>query len=111
MCLLHFLTTGQTSAPEYELVLPKILCNIPLSTPVETDLELTGLEIEEATALLEAVIRHWEALRQTSPDGLRGTFLLRPGKVSCRELTATGFCRSKRMPLTSFWTNCPGVLR
>ncbi len=85
LCLLHFLTTGQTVAPEYELVLPKILCNIPLVTPVETDLELTGIETEEAIALLKAVIRHWEVLRNTSPDGLRGTFLIRPGKVTERD--------------------------
>lgn len=82
LSLLHFLATGQTVAPEYELVLPKILCNVSLSAPVETHFELTGAEKEEALALLKAVIRHWEALRQTSPDGLRGTFLLRPGKVS-----------------------------
>jgi hypothetical protein len=85
LCLLHFLATGQAVAPEYELVLPKILCNIPVEEPVDTGLELTDLEKEEAAALLEAVIRHWEALRNTSPDGLRGTFLLRPGKISLRD--------------------------
>jgi hypothetical protein len=84
LCLLHFLATGQPIAPEHELILPKILCNIALDTPVESDLQLTDAEKEEAVALLEAVIRHWDALRNTSPDGLRGTFLLRPGKVSLR---------------------------
>src|SRR5262249_41296575 len=69
----------------YELILPKILCNVPLETPVESNLELTPAEREEAAALLEAVIRHWEALRNTSVDGLRGTFLIRPGKVSLRD--------------------------
>ena len=83
--LLHFLTTGQSVAPEYELVLPKILCNIPLNTAVEFNVELTDREKEEATALLEAVIRYWDVLQNTSPDGLRGTFLLRPGKVSLRD--------------------------
>jgi hypothetical protein len=82
LCLLHFLTTGQTIAPEYELILSKILCNIPLATPVESDMALTGSEKEEAEALLEAVIHHWEVLQNTSIDGLRGTFLLRAGKLS-----------------------------
>jgi hypothetical protein len=45
---------------------------------------LTAAEQEEAGALLDAVIRHWEVLRNSSPDALRGTFLLRPGKVSLR---------------------------
>jgi hypothetical protein len=83
--LLHFLNTGQLIAPEYELVLSKVLCNVPLGTPVNSDVELTATEQEEAVVLLKAVIRHWEALRNTSPDGLRGAFLLRPGKVSLRD--------------------------
>ena len=84
LCLLNYLATGQTVAPEYELILPKILCKVPLEVPVESNVELTTAELEESLALLEAVIRHWEALRNTSPDGLRGTFLLRSGKVSLR---------------------------
>jgi hypothetical protein len=85
LCLLHFLTTGRLSAPEYELMLPKILCNVPLETPVESDVALTETERKEADTLLEAVILHWKALKSTSPDGLRGTFLVRPGKVSPRD--------------------------
>jgi hypothetical protein len=85
LSLLHYLTTGQTVAPEYELVLPKILCDVPLGTPVESQVELTAAEQEESIALLEALIRHWGALRNSSPDGLRGAFLLRPGKVSLQD--------------------------
>jgi hypothetical protein len=83
--LLHYLTTGQTFAPEYELILPKILCNLPLEALVEANVELTAAEQEEAAALLEAVVRHWQALRNTSIDGLRGTFLVRSGKLSLRD--------------------------
>jgi hypothetical protein len=85
LSLLHFLATGRTVAPEYELVLPKILCHVALGTPVESPVDLTTVEQEEAVALLEAVVRHWQVLRNTSPDGLRGAFLLRPGKVSFRD--------------------------
>lgn len=84
LSLLYFLTSGQLTAPEYELVLPKLLCNIPLSAVIEADAELTDAEIEEAIALLGAVIRHWEVLKNTGIDGLRGTFLLRAGKISLR---------------------------
>jgi hypothetical protein len=82
LCLLHFLATGQRVAPEYALTLAKLLCNVPFATPVEADVRLTVAEIEEAEALLAAVIGHWDALRNTSPDGLRGSFLVRPGKMS-----------------------------
>lgn len=85
LCLLHFLTTGLLIAPEYELTLCKILCNVPLDATVESDMELTEFETDEAEALLKAVIRHWEALRNTGIDGLRGEFLLRFGKLSVRD--------------------------
>jgi Contractile injection system tape measure protein len=82
--LLHFLATGQPAAPEYELLLPKILCNVPLDVPANAPAELTAAEREEAEALLAAVIGHWTALGDTSVDGLRGSFLARPGKLSRR---------------------------
>jgi hypothetical protein len=84
MCLMHFLATGQRVAPEYDLLLAKRLCNVPLDVPVTARIELTAAEEEEAEALLAAVIGHWDALRDTSADGLRGTFLVRPGKLSRR---------------------------
>ena len=84
LALLHFLATGQRFAPEYELFLPKLLCNVPFDTPVESGIELTAGDEEEAAALLAAIIRHWDALGETSIDGLRGSFLVRPGKLSRR---------------------------
>lgn len=84
LSLLHFLATGQPTAPEYALTLPKLLCAVPLAQPVITDLTLTAAEIDEAEVLLQAVVRHWTALRSTSPDALRGTFLARAGKLSHR---------------------------
>jgi len=84
MCLLHFLATGQRVAPEYELLLPKLLCNVPFEQPTDARIELSAVDEEEAVALLQAVIRHWDALGDTSADGLRGTFLTRPGKLSRR---------------------------
>jgi hypothetical protein len=84
LCLLHFLATGQLSAPEHALALPKLLCAVPLARPVATDLALTTAETDEAEALLRAVVQHWSALRSTSPDALRGTFLARAGKLSHR---------------------------
>ncbi|MVM33491.1 hypothetical protein GO755_25870 [Spirosoma sp. HMF4905] len=84
LCLLYYLATGQTVAPEYELLLPKVLCNLPMDMPVESDVALTATELEEADVLLRTVVRYWEALRNTSTDALRGTFLIRPGKLSLR---------------------------
>ena len=85
VCLLHHLATGSVKAPEYLVMLPKVLCNIDLRTPVESEMALTSDEQQECLALLEAVIRHWGALGSCSPDALRGTFLLRPGKLTLRQ--------------------------
>jgi hypothetical protein len=84
MALLHFLASGQTEVPEYELALPKVLCCLPLTANVEINVLLGTEEKNEAQTLLHAVIGHWTALRNTSIDGLRGAFLLRPGKLSRR---------------------------
>lgn len=85
LCLLHYLATGQQFAPEYDLLVPKVLCNLPLDMPVSSHIELTPAEEEEAFALLQAVISHWAALGDSSAEGLRGSFLVRPGKLSQRD--------------------------
>ncbi|PKM38408.1 MAG: hypothetical protein CVV06_00795 [Gammaproteobacteria bacterium HGW-Gammaproteobacteria-10] len=79
--LLHYLATGEPTAYEYDLVLSKVLCNIDLPVPVETLTELSLEEQSEADELLTAVVKHWDKLRNTSIDSLRGTFILRPGKL------------------------------
>lgn len=79
--LIHFLATGETEAPEYLLLLPKVLCGIPAGRPLELFTPLAPFETEEAEALLQAMIGHWEALGNTSPEGLREGFLQRNGRL------------------------------
>ena len=49
---------------------------------MEGHIELTDNEVAESLHLLETVIRYWDALKGTSPDGLREAFLRRPGKLN-----------------------------
>jgi hypothetical protein len=81
LSLLHFLVTEQTTAPEYELVLPKILCEYSIIAPVASEGPINENESDESLALLTAIILHWSALRNTGPEALRQTFLKRPGKL------------------------------
>lgn len=80
--LLQWLATGQLNAPEYELPLNKLLCGIPLEEPVIGIGKVTKPEKNESQNLLEAVVRHWEVLKNTSPAGLQGNFLCREGKLT-----------------------------
>lgn len=82
IALLHYLATGETIAPEYALVLPKLLCGWPLNDPVMGGLELPAAALTEAENLLETVIQYWDVLKNTSPDGLRQGFLQRQGKLT-----------------------------
>ena len=82
--LLHHLATGQVTAPEYDLTVAKVLCEVPAEEPTAV-VVLGDDEIAEADALLRAAIRHWDALRGTGPAGLRETFLTRPGKLLDRD--------------------------
>ncbi|MBX2926825.1 MAG: hypothetical protein KF852_03220 [Saprospiraceae bacterium] len=82
--LLHFLAAGVEKAPEFQLLLPKVLCGLPLTAPIAQAVTLYENERAEAVALLEAAIRHWGALGNTSPDGLREGFLQREGKLEKR---------------------------
>lgn len=83
--LIWYLATGETNQAEYDLVLPKFLCGVPLNYPLERAVEITSAEQEEANNLLQAAIDHWEVLKNTSPDGLREGFLQRDGKLELRK--------------------------
>ncbi len=78
---LQYLASGQHDQPEYDLVLNKVLCGIALRTPIEEAIDLSAAMTQEAEHLLEAVIGHWSALGNTTPDGLRFNFLMRPGRL------------------------------
>jgi hypothetical protein len=83
--LIGYMAYGEEEIPEWDLVLPKILCGISPTEPVRRFVPLSEAEKDEADQLLGAVITHWNALGNTSPDGLRGNFLLREGKLEWKE--------------------------
>jgi hypothetical protein len=80
--LLQYLVTGSTDTPEPELVLNKILCGLPLETPVLRGIELTEPERTAVDGLLQAMIAHWKIIGKTSVAGLRESFLQREGRLS-----------------------------
>lgn len=77
--LVHYLATGETTAPEPVLVIPRLLCAVPPEMPVLPLDPLAPELLEKADALVAAAIGHWTKLGNASPEGLRETFLTRPG--------------------------------
>lgn len=83
--LLKFLSTGEQKIPEYNLALEKILCGLNIEEPIPIDILLEADETNEATTLLASVIQHWKALKNTSVNGLRESFLKRDGMLTQKE--------------------------
>ena len=83
--LLEYLATGATGLPEYELLLPRFLCALPLEDPLDRFVSLSDTEKSECDELLAAAIRHWGALGAATPEGLREGFLQREGKLEKRQ--------------------------
>jgi hypothetical protein len=83
--LLHHLATGETTAPDFALVLAKVLCGLPPHAPHDVLEPVTDVEAAEARQLLDAVIAHAGCFGDISPDGLRGSFLMRDGILATRD--------------------------
>ncbi len=81
--LLEFVAAADPRPPEYRLCLNKLLCGLDPHRPWPADGagggSPCGPEREECAGLLDAVIASAPILKSMSHDGLRGSFLLRPG--------------------------------
>ncbi|QCX00967.1 hypothetical protein FGM00_12910 [Aggregatimonas sangjinii] len=82
--LFHYMATGESSAPEWKLTLPKILAGLDPGEHCNTALRPVKNLDTEITEFLKAIIGHWKALKNTSPDGLRETFLVREGVLKSK---------------------------
>ena len=83
IALLYFVATGKMSAEDHELVVPKILCGLPLHEVVsDASFILSSAEKEEALNMMSAAIEQWPILQNTSPEGLREGYLAREGKLA-----------------------------
>ena len=78
--LLHYLGFGSlVEGNETQWFLNKLLCDLEEGEFVPEKYELTATEKLEGEHLLTAIIKNWAALKNTSPNSLRQTFLQRNG--------------------------------
>jgi hypothetical protein len=78
-------TQNPEPAPEYLLPLNKVLCGLGPDQVYDFGAPLTEAEAAECAGLLEAVVAQAPILHDMSPEGFRGSFLLRPGMLSTGE--------------------------
>jgi hypothetical protein len=83
--LLQYIATQDLSFPEYLLPLNKVLCGLELTEVFDFGPPLLDSEAEECSDLLRAVIAQAPILRNMSPAGFCGTFLLRQAVLSARD--------------------------
>jgi hypothetical protein len=83
--LLHYLGSSNGEAPEYELMLNKILCGIDPEAPIQPFFTINETEIVECESLLQSVIKLWPVLKNVTIAGLRSMFLKREGIISIRD--------------------------
>ncbi|MCB8963014.1 MAG: hypothetical protein H6651_22070 [Ardenticatenales bacterium] len=76
------LVMAEVPWPEYDLLLNKILCGLPLAAELPAPVPLTERELAACEALLSAVIDQVPIFGKMSTAQLRDTFLQRPGTLA-----------------------------
>ncbi len=84
-CALLSVLAGDEEQDEIYYPLYKLLCGVPISEVIDSNMRVSTEEREECFHLLQQVIVHWPALKQSSVPSLQQTFLQRTGKLSHKE--------------------------
>ena len=79
--LLQYLATGLTEFEEWDLSLNKVLCGVPMNTPIAPSFEITLEEEEMVNKLINGTIFNWEKMRGTRLETFRETFFMRTGML------------------------------
>lgn len=82
---LQYLVDENTFFPEHELVLNKVLVGLQTGVPISPEIEFSDQEKEIMESLLQGVIQHWSALKNTSIQGFRESFLKRDGRLVLKD--------------------------
>ena|GEM_PF-1549697 len=75
------LATSQERVEEVDLVLPKILCGVPIEEMITEGLVASEHIRIASDELVQAVIGHWAVLKNTGVESFREAFIQREGKL------------------------------
>lgn len=82
--LMQYIAVKSTVIEEPYLTLNKILVGLSLDRPIAHEIILTEKEKDVADGLLLNVIKQWPSFNHSSPDHLRGSFIIRDGILTFR---------------------------
>jgi hypothetical protein len=82
--ILQLLVSG-SSYEEHELVLNKILCNMPITDPIPMDIIFSDNEKNITLELVGVVIKRWDKMKNSSIEHFRAAFLMRDGRIILKE--------------------------
>lgn len=82
---LQYVVTGLTKTEENLLPLNKVLCGLPITTPVMESITITEDQKKLINGLINAAISHWPNVGDTSILGFRGNWLVRDGLLIEKE--------------------------
>jgi hypothetical protein len=85
--LMQYMCTGETSHPEHELILNKILCGIPINIPIDASFKIASKEKEVIESMMLGVLANWPRMKDSNVEALRETFMSRSAKISFEEET------------------------
>ncbi|MCF6324585.1 MAG: hypothetical protein L3J89_09730 [Gammaproteobacteria bacterium] len=80
--IMQYMADEVGEAPEYMMVLNKLMCGIATAKPVVKDALISDGEKEMINGLLSAVIGNWKGIGNTTVGGLRESFLAREGRLT-----------------------------
>ncbi|MBB6330968.1 hypothetical protein HNP24_001918 [Chryseobacterium sediminis] len=79
--LLHYIATGRTNAPEYDMIFEKFLCNIPMNQTINRHIKLSRKHKTQAKNVIESVQHNWAPMKKSSAALVQNEFFQRPGKL------------------------------
>lgn len=83
--ILHYAATKTENDYEHTMLFEKFLCGIPLQQSIRREVKITDEHKQQVEEMLDSVVYHWSALKNTSTDVLRSEFLQREGKLDWSE--------------------------
>jgi len=70
---------------EHELVLNKILCNLPISDPIQMEINFTENELLISKELTNVILQRWSKMANSTVGHFRAAFILRDGRLTLKE--------------------------